>query len=176
MNPCLSACALSCLLLFTNPAAAKVLARADSGFLLENTIEVPVTPERAWLALVNEVGLWWPAGHSWFGKAENFRIEPRAGGCFCEIDGARQVEHMRITHVNPGQRLRMLGGLGPLQGMGLHGALDWIFEATEAGTRLTLRYQVGGYTPEPLGEFIDVVDRVQAEQLGGLARHLSASP
>ncbi len=172
MSPLPRLAALLALMLCATSSPAKVLARADSGFLLENVVEVPATPERAWRALVDEVGQWWPAGHSWFGKAENFRIEARAGGCFCEIDGARQVEHMRITHVRPGQRLRMLGGLGPLQGMGLHGALDWVFEATEGGTRITLRYQVGGYTPEPLGDFIDVVDRVQAEQLGGLARHL----
>ena len=163
-------------LLLALPARAEVLARGPGGFLLENRISVAVPPERAWQALVDEVGQWWPADHSWFGASENFRIRAVAGGCFCEIDGARQVEHMRISHVDPPQRLRMLGGLGPLQGMGLHGALDWVIRAQEGGSEITLRDQVGGYTPEPLGEFVDVVDRVQAQQLGALGEHLRAAP
>ena len=164
---------LGLLLLSLMPAAqARVIARGDSGFRLENVAQVPVPPERAWQALIDEVGQWWPSGHTWFGDSANLSITAKAGGCFCEIDGVRQVEHMRISHVNPGKLLRMLGGLGPLQGMGLHGALDWSFEAIKGGTQITLRYQVGGYTPEPLGDFIDVVDKVQGQQLGGLAQHL----
>ena len=68
----------------------------------------------------------------------------------------------------------MLGGLGPFQGMGLHGALDWRLEAVEGGTRITLRYQVGGFTPEDLPKIAPFVDGVQAQQLGGLADHLGA--
>mgnify|MGYP000748903727 CR=1 FL=1 len=164
---------LICLvLLAATPASGRVLDSAPDGFTLENSAVVPVTPNAAYAALVNDVGRWWPADHSWFGRAENFSIEARAGGCFCETDGPRQVSHMRIAHVNPGKLLRMLGGLGPLQGMGLHGALDWVFEAVEDGTKITLRYRVGGYTPDSLAEFAPVVDQVQASQLGRLAAFL----
>ena len=48
------------------------------------------------------------------------------------MSGARSAEHMRIGFVDPGVQLRMLGGLGPLQGMGLHGALDWMFPVAMA--------------------------------------------
>ncbi len=159
---------------FADPAHGRVLHRADNGFVIENTVMVPNTATQAWLGLTEHVGEWWPADHTWFGTSKNLSMDARAGGCFCEIDGARQAEHMRITHVAPGQLLRMLGGLGPLQGMGLQGALDWRFDSQEDGTRITLRYQLGGYSPSPLGELIDVIDQVQAQQLGGLATYLRA--
>lgn len=151
---------------------ARVLDRAADGFTLENVETVPVDADTAWRGLVEQVGRWWPADHTWFGDAAALSIDARAGGCFCEIDGARQAAHMQIGYADPGRLLRMLGGLGPLQGMGLHGALDWSFEAVEGGTRITLRYRVGGYTPDDVGAFANVVDRVQAQQLGALAAFL----
>lgn len=154
------------------PAAAKVLDAAPQGFTIENVEVVPGAPMAAWRALVDKVGLWWPDAHTWFGKAANLSIQAKAGGCFCEIEGERQVEHMRVAFVDPGRMLRMLGGLGPLQGMGLHGALDWTFEPVPEGTRITLRYRVGGYATEDLPKFAAVVDKVQAQQLGGLAAHI----
>ena len=68
----------------------------------------------------------------------------------------------------------MTGGLGPLQGMGLDGALEFrLAPADGGGTRITLWYRVGGYTPDDLSKFAPVVDRVQAQQLGGLAAYLA---
>lgn len=153
-------------------AAAKVLDATPQGFTLENEAIVPGDPMTAWKALVDKVGVWWPSDHTWFGKASNLSIQAKAGGCFCEIDGARQVEHMRVTFVDPGRLLRMVGGLGPLQGLGLYGVLDWTFAAVPEGTRITLRMRVGGYATEDLPKFVTVVDKVQGQQLGGLADHI----
>jgi uncharacterized protein YndB with AHSA1/START domain len=154
-------------------ARAEVLSHGPTGFLIENAATVPADPATTWNALVNDVGRWWPADHTWFGRSENLRIDARAGGCFCEIDGERQAQHMTISFVDPGRLLRMLGGLGPLQGMGVHGALDWRLEAADGGTRITLRYQVSGYAPGELDALVPVVDQVQAQQLGGLAKYLT---
>jgi hypothetical protein len=99
-------------------------------------------------------------------------IQPRAGGCFCELNGAQQAQHMTVTFVDPERTLRMTGGLGPLQGMGLGGAMEWRFAPVEGGTRITLWDRAGGYTPDDLGKFVAVVDRVQGLQLGGLADYL----
>jgi uncharacterized protein YndB with AHSA1/START domain len=156
------------------PAHAAVVDASPSGFTIENVETVPVTPAAAFKALVENVGRWWPADHTWWGDANRLSIEPRAGGCFCELNGAQQASHMRVSFVDPGRLLRMTGGLGPLQGMGLHGALDWRFEAVEGGTRITVHYRVGGYTPDDLSTFAPVVDQVQGVQLGGLARFLRA--
>jgi hypothetical protein len=159
------------------PAAlAEVKDSSPSGFTLENVRDVPVDTETAWKALVGDVDRWWPKDHSWWGKASTLTIEPRAGGCFCEKAGEQQALHMLVTFVDPGRTLRMTGGLGPLQGMGLHGALEFRLAPIESGgTRITLFYRAGGYTPDDLGKFAPVVDKVQALQLGGLADFLSAA-
>ncbi|HYM86875.1 MAG TPA: SRPBCC domain-containing protein, partial [Pseudoxanthomonas sp.] len=84
----------------------------------------------------------------------------------------QQAWHMTVTFVDPGKLMRMTGGLGPLQGMGLDGALEWRFVAENGGTRITLWYRAGGYTPDDLTKFVPVVDKVQGLQLGGLAEYL----
>lgn len=155
-----------------SPASATVVDSSPAGFTVENVEIVPGDPMRAWGALVNDVGRWWPADHTWWGDSSRLSIQPRAGGCFCEVAGERQAWHMTVSFVEPGRLLRMTGGLGPLQGMGLHGALEWRFEAAENGTRITLFYRAGGYSPDDLAKFAAVVDRVQAVQLGGLATFL----
>ena len=152
------------------PAGAEVKDSSPSGFTLENSEVVPVDAGTAWKALVDEVGLWWPADHTWWGDASRLSIAPRVGGCFCEFNGEQQAWHMAVTFVDPGRTLRMTGGLGPLQGMGLDGALEFrLAPADGGGTRITLWYRAGGYTPDDLSKFAPVVDRVQAQQLGGLA-------
>lgn len=151
---------------------ARVISSSASGFLIENVAIVPVDAQTAWRALLEDVGQWWPPDHTWFGRSANLRIEARAGGCFCEIDGDRQVQHMTIGFVDPGRLLRMLGGLGPLQRLGIYGALEWKLETVDEGTRISLRYQAGGYPGEDFEKLVPVVDSVQGIQLGGLAEYL----
>lgn len=151
---------------------AAVVDRGASGFTIENSIVVPVAPEVAWKALVNKVDEWWPKDHSWWGAEGKFSIDARAGGCFCEIAGKRSAQHMTVGFVDPPRTLRLLGGLGPLQGMGLNGAMDWTLAPVEGGTKLTLRYVAGGYTSADLAKFSDIVDHVQGLQLGALGAYL----
>jgi len=165
------------LLAFGLPVQAEVKDATPAGFTLENTISVPVDAATAWKALVEDVDRWWPADHTWWGAESRLSIEPRAGGCFCERDGERQALHMLVTFVDPGRLLRMTGGLGPLQGMGLHGALEFRFKAAEGGgTTITMFYRAGGYTPDDLSKFVPVVDKVQALQIGGLGDYLRSRP
>lgn len=160
---------------FANQSAhAEVLDSSASGFSMSNRISVPTDPDATFAALVNDIDQWWPKDHSWWGQASTFSIEARAGGCFCERNGAQQALHMTVTHVDPGKLLRMTGGLGPLQGMGLHGVLEFrLSAAEEGGTTVEMYYRAGGYTPDDLSKFAAVVDQVQALQIGGLKRHLS---
>lgn len=158
----------------TAPAAVKDA--TAGGFTVENAEVVPVDADTAWKALVQDVDRWWPKDHSWWGQASKLSIDARAGGCFCEIAGARQAQHMTVTFVDPGKTLRMIGGLGPLQGMGLSGALEFRLAPVDGGgTRVTLFYRAGGYSPDDIGKFAPVVDKVQAQQLGGLAAYLRKS-
>ena len=165
--------ALLCAALVAAPSHATVLDSSSAGFTIENTVTVPTDPKTAWNALVEHVDDWWPKGHSWFGKAGKFSIELRPGGCFCEKAGDRQAQHMTVTFIDPDHLLRMLGGLGPLQGMGLHGAMDWEFVGDVRGTKITLHYVAGGYTTQDLVKFAQVVDQVQGQQLGALAAYLT---
>jgi uncharacterized protein YndB with AHSA1/START domain len=177
MKPCsaLLSCALAACL--ASAAQAEVKDASASGFTIENRRVVPVDAEAAFAALVDDVDRWWPKDHTWWGTASRLSIEARAGGCFCETAGKQQALHMLVTFVDPGRTLRMTGGLGPLQGMGLHGALEFRLAPQDGGgTEITLYYRVGGYSPDDLAKFAPVVDRVQGLQLGGLAAHLGAEP
>jgi hypothetical protein len=154
---------------------AEIKDASANGFTIENARVVPVDAATAFRAAVEDIDRWWPRDHTWWGAASKLTIDARAGGCFCERAGEQQALHMLVTFVDPGRTLRLVGGLGPLQGMGLHGALEFRFTPLDAGgTRITWFYRVGGYTPEDLSKFAPVVDRVQAVQLGGLATHLGA--
>jgi uncharacterized protein YndB with AHSA1/START domain len=161
-------------LLCAASAAAEVLDSSPSGFTLENKVTVPVDAKTAWRGLVDHVGDWWPSDHTWWGKASNLSIEARAGGCFCERNGKQQAEHMHVVMVMPGQLLRLKGALGPLQGMGLDGALEFRFKQADDGksTEITMWFRNGGYTPDDLSKFVPVVDAVQKQQLGGLKTFL----
>lgn len=155
------------------PAPAEVIDAAATGFTIENTVEVPADTMTAWKALVDDVGAWWPRDHTWWGEASELTIEPRAGGCFCERNGAQQAQHLQVTFADPGRLLRLAGGLGPLQGMGVTGVLEFrLAPLANGGTAITLFYRAGGYTPDDLEGFAPIVDRVQAQQLAGLADHL----
>ena len=68
----------------------------------------------------------------------------------------------------------MTGGLGPLQGMGMYGALDWVFESNDLGTQVTMTYRVNGISEGGFAELAPIVDQVQGLQLGGLKTLLDA--
>jgi uncharacterized protein YndB with AHSA1/START domain len=155
-----------------SPAQAEVKDASPSGFTIENSVEVPVDAVTTWRVLVSDVDSWWPKDHTWWGKASKLTIDPRAGGCFCEIAQGRQAQHMQVVFADPPRLLRMSGGLGPLQGMGLSGVLEWRLSAIDGGTRIVLWYRAGGYAPDDLSKLAPAVDSVQALQLGGLANNL----
>ena len=76
----LSAVALA----FAMPAQAEIIARSDSGFVVRHVAEVTAGPEDSWKALVDPAG-WWNGEHTFSSDPKNLSIEPRAGGCFCEV-------------------------------------------------------------------------------------------
>ena len=161
------------LMLLAVSSRAEVLLLAETGFITENKIQVSADRETAWNAFV-QVGQWWPGDHSWWGDAKGLTIDPVAGGCFCEKNGNKSAEHMRVTHVDAPNLLRMTGGLGPLQGLGMYGALDWVFESNDLGTEVTMTYRVNGINPDGFDQLAPVVDQVQGLQLGGLKTLLDA--
>ncbi len=142
--------------------------------MVTHQLDLPGSPERIYRAITEEVSAWWDAAHSYSGSADDFTLDARAGGCFCETlpDGG-SVEHMRVVMAAPGKLLRMTGGLGPLQSMGASGTMEFALAPGEA-ERTTLRftYTVGGFVPDGLGAMAEPVDEVLAGQLGRLADYL----
>lgn len=153
-------------------ASAKARCGLASGLTIENSEWVEADPQSVWKAFVEDVDKWWPADFTQGGDSSALSMEPMAGGCLYECDGERQARRMTIMFVVPGKLMRTSADLGPLQGLNPRGALEWGFVEENGGTRITLRYRAGDYSPEDIGEFAQVVEDVQATQLAGLAGYL----
>lgn len=159
------------------PVAAEVTARDAGGFAVSHQMTLAGDPERVFAALTEQIAKWWDADHSYSGQAENLYLEARAGGCFCErLPNGGSVEHMRVVFASPGRLLRLAGGLGPLQGMGASGTMDFQLSPAQStgdgATRLEFRYIVSGFAPDGLGDIADPVDVVLGAQLARLASYL----
>ena len=145
---------------------------AETGFIVTNKIIVKSNRENTWRVFTQQVDQWWPSDHTWWGEAGILTIDTYAGGCFCEKNESKSAEHMRVIFVEPNTLMRMSGGLGPLQGMGMFGALDWTFTDHLQGTEVTMTYKVNGISPDGFKKLAPIVDKVQALQLSGLANHV----
>ena len=165
--------AAAVLLLVALPAQSEVVASTDASFHIRIQLELPVPPGEAYNKFI-DIGSWWDSNHTWFGDAAGLSIEPKAGGCFCERDGDRSALHMLVSYVNPGQEIKMVGGLGPLQGLGLHGAMSFRFVTVDGKHFLVHEYRVIGTVENGLKNLADVVDQVQRGQLDRLVAALSA--
>lgn len=153
----------------------EVLFVAETGFIVKNKIIVKASKEKTWNVFINQVDKWWPSDHTWWGEASILTIDSFAGGCFCENYNNKSAEHMRVVFVEPHISMRMTGGLGPLQGMGMFGALNWEFTDNEQGTLVTMTYKVNGINPTGFVKLAPIVDKVQAIQLEGLANLINIS-
>ncbi|QBG37359.1 SRPBCC domain-containing protein [Litorilituus sediminis] len=161
-------------LLVISPAShSEVISKADNGFVINIEVQVPVDTETAYLQFL-KVSQWWHPDHTWFGKSENLTIDAKVGGCFCEIEGDKQALHMLVTYVEPNKEVRMTGGLGPLQMLGVHGGMAWKFTHIDADkTKISFQYQVTGYVEGGLDKLADIVNKVQALQINRLQEKLS---
>jgi uncharacterized protein YndB with AHSA1/START domain len=160
----LSVIVFACVL--ANSASADVLAASREGFSLRVLTTTRASPAQAYEAFVR-IGEWWHPDHSYFGSADNMSLDMRPGGAFLETSpGGGWVKHLELVYANPGKEIRLLGGLGPLQAMGLDGALTVQFTAiADGGTTVTMLYNVSGFANTGLENLAPIVDRVQTEQM-----------
>jgi uncharacterized protein YndB with AHSA1/START domain len=155
------------------PAGAGVVSATPAGFEVRHKVVVAAPTSRVWTTLVAPAR-WWSGTHSFSGDAGNLTLDPRPGGCFCEMLPGGGVEHLRVVYADAGKQLRLAGALGPLQGEGLAGTLTFTLTPDGDRTAVELRYVVGGYRPGGLDGLAAPVDRVLAEQLGRLAKALGS--
>ena len=160
-------------MIISAPAAAKVHETSQNGFVLRQAIEVPVSPQEAWDMFVSPAK-WWSKSHSFSRDPANFSLDPRAGGCFCEVLPSEvspnaaprgSVEHMRVLYVEQPRAMRLSGGLGPLQSSAVNGVLTVFFKPTGSGTQVMMEYVVGGYLRKEPQALATTVDLMLAEQI-----------
>ncbi len=171
------AAALSAALAAAPPARADVTAASPGGFMIEAEAQTTATPERAWRAL-SQLGRWWNGEHTYSGDARRMRLDPRAGGCWCETWGNGQsVEHGRVVLVmeRDGVRtVRLAAALGPLQELAVDGALTFTIAPHADGAKITMTYRVSGDSSAQLDQLAPLVDMVMMEQFGRLIRYSSS--
>jgi len=165
-------CVLAVMGLQSMKAPAEVVNAAFGGFAIKNSIGIESAPQRVYDAIVRDIGSWWGSAHTYSGNPKNLSIDAVPGGCFCERWNGRGVRHMTVVYVDPGKRLRLSGGLGPLQDMGATGSMTFNLVQVDGKTRLELTYNVGGYSPEGFSQLAPVVDSVLLEQITRLKRFI----
>ncbi len=163
-------CLLACL--FTvHGASAEVIAGGSNGFSLRIETDIKASAEQSYQAFV-DMGSWWDMDHSYTGKRENFSLELKPGGGFIEtLDNGGFVRHLELVYLEPGVEIRFLGGLGPLQTLGVDGTLTVRFKPTDTGSKTIMIYNVSGFSGQGLGSLSPLVDRVQAGQMAAHAAY-----
>lgn len=155
---------LACILLPAS-AGAEVTAAGRSGFVLRIETLNQASPALSYEAFT-AVERWWDPAHSYSRKSGNLSLSVTPGGAFLEtLDNGGFVKHMEVIYANPGVEMRLLGGLGPLQPMGMHGVMTVQFEAFGTGSKTVVTYTVAGYSAQGLQELAGVVDKVLAGQM-----------
>ena len=167
MKYTLSTC-ISVLMICTIPflTRAAVVDSSANGFTVKIELLVNVSTDSLYTYLVRDVGKWWDPEHTYSDNASNLSIQPVINGCFCEnLGNGGFVRHMTVVYVNPGQILRLEGGLGPLQELAVTGSMTFMIIPDALKTKLSFHYTVGGYFPGGASAWATMVDKVLGEQL-----------
>ncbi len=166
-------------------AFAEIKAQGDNGFNVVHIATVEAQPDVIWKRLITPKD-YWSSAHSWSGSVDGFTLDPRAGGCFCELIQDKDakgkpktigsVEHMRVIFAQPGKVLRMQGALGPLQSEAILGTLTVAINPVKDGTGTTVSfsYVAGGYMRYKISEIAPAVDKVIGEQFARLIKPYTA--
>jgi uncharacterized protein YndB with AHSA1/START domain len=158
-----------------NPVHAEVTSSAADGFQIKITKTTAGNPRAVFARLVNDLSRWWDADHSYSGQAENFSMDLEKQCMLEKLPDGGFVRHMEIVFYQPGKILRLTGGLGPLQEMGVSGAMTFSF--TEAGdkTDIELTYNVAGSEAQNLDKLGPAVDFVLNQQMDRLKKYCDQS-
>jgi len=164
-------------LLMTQAGHAAVTDVASNGFTLVQSAEIAAPPDKIYAALI-QPSRWWSSDHTFSGNAANLSLDARAGGCFCEtLTGGGSVQHLAVVYAVPGKTLRLVGMLGPFQGIAGNGVMTWTITPGSGGSKLDLTYQVAGYANVSLrgmgyDAWSKAADGMLAEQFERLKRSI----
>ena len=157
-------------------AEAQIVQASSTGFQLEIKKDLPLTPKLAYQKFVKDFNQWYDASHSYSGQAENLSLDLERACMREKLPNGGYVRHMEIVYHQPGKMFRMTGGMGPLQGLGVSGAMTYTFEPTgEQGTTVKMTYIVSGADFLKLDKLAVPVNSVLTDQLNRFQKHCSAA-
>lgn len=145
-------------------AGAAVADSAPNGFTLKVTVNIKAAPAIVYDKVVKDIGGWWDPAHTFSGNSANLSIEEKALGCFCEKVKGGMSRNMQVIYFVPGETLVMTGAPGLLRDMATTATMSIGFAAAEGGTRVSVTYAVGGYSPAGLDKLARTVDGVLQAQ------------
>ena len=166
--------AVFAVLFLNSPAARGEVKDADSdGFVVVVSRATRQDRATAFEKMVGNVGKWWGDDHTYGldGSRVAFDLERRC--MFERLKDGGFVRHMEIVCYQPGQRMVLSGGLGPLQPMGVYGA--WTIEVKDAeggGADIVWRYEVSGARRHKLDKLAPAVNAMLNGQLQQLTKFL----
>jgi hypothetical protein len=128
-------------------------------------VPVSATPAKAYESFL-QIGKWWDKEHTFSGDSARLKLNPTAGGCFCEsLPDGGSVLHLTVVNVVPNRSITLSGALGPLQAAGIAGGLSISFAPKDAGAEVVLVYNLGGYYPNGLQSIAPAVNEVLQHQM-----------
>lgn len=156
--------------LWASIASAEIISSSPRQFELRHTAQISGSERDAWARLV-AIRLWWASSHTYSRNANNLRLAPQPGGCWCERWSAGAVEHARVLYIAPRKMLRLKAEFGPLQAMGVTGIMTFQLEPSQAAgvTQIKVIYLVNGVPESKLDQLAPVIDRVIGEQIARLS-------
>lgn len=160
-------CALTALALALLPAIAAAQGQqpqpsprpAPTGaFVVEQSVTVPGAPAEVFAAITGDLLPWWD--HHVFATPRRLYLEPRVGGCFCEVaDGAGNgVRHAVVTVVDRPKTLRYEGPLG-LTGLAVSAVTTYSLEPRGDSTVVKVEFHAAGEVPPGLDQAVNGVWR-----------------
>lgn len=153
-------------------ARAEVTDRSPQGFQVTEKVTIQAPADQVWRAIRNLPG-WWQSSHSWSGDARNLDLDFRQG-CLCERLPDGYARHMEVVYHDGATTIRLAGALGPLVTTGATGHMTIAIKPetpVQAGSTVTLTYDVGGYAKGGLAQtWADPVDKVLSTQMSRLKR------
>jgi len=152
-------------------AHAEVRSVAPDAFQILFNEKVAAPPSAVYGA-IGQVERWWDGAHTYSGDAANLSIAMQPGGCWCERWAGGAVEHARVIMLMRDQAVRVEGGLGPLQSLGVKAVLTFLLKGEDGGTTLTVGYRVNGASASGLDKLAQPVDGVIGAAVSRLKRYV----
>lgn len=152
-------------------ASGEVIAKDKTGFQIKLEHSIDTAPKRLF-ATILDISKWWNASHTYSGDSKNLSLDLKQK-CFLEkLPDGGFVRHLEISNYQPEKMMVLTGGLGPLQPMGVFGALTIAVtpDPADAKCKLLVTYNVSGFSKDGLDSLAAVVEGVVAAQFSNLKK------